>query len=221
MNELYFLSQILCIILFSYGALRLGKGALFTAITMQAVLANLFVLKQMSFFGFEVTCSDAFAIGSILGLNLLREHFGADSAKKGISICFFFMVFFAVMSQLHLLFTPSVHDTAHAAYARLLTPAPRLLFASLLSFYLVQHLDIRLFGLISNLLPRSKFPTRSTLSLVISQLADTILFSFLGLYGMVARMSHIILISFCLKALIILLMGPISSLFYKLEKNPS
>ena len=212
MNSVNFLSQILFIFLFTYGAVRLGKQALITAVTMQAILANLFVLKQISLFGFHVTCSDAFAVGSILGLNLLREYYGKDAAKEAIKVCFFFMAFFVVMSQLHLRFIPSPFDTAHYAYARLLTPSPRLLIASLGTFWIVQQFDLRAFGWISRIFPRSPFPYRSSVSLTLSQLLDTVLFSFLGLYGMVAHIGHIILISFLVKAGIILLMGPFMGL---------
>lgn len=219
MNELFFLLQLFLILLFTYGAFRLGEGALITAVSTHALMANLFVLKQISFFGFEVSCSDGFAVGSILGLNLLREHFGKKSAKKAISICFFFMIFFVVMSQMHLLFSPSIYDTSHAAYQLLLSPAPRLLIASLLVFYLIQHLDVRLFSWISHRLPLSPFSIRSSLSLVISQLFDTVLFSFLGLYGMVAKLSHIIFISFFIKIFIILTLGPLTAFFKRVERN--
>ena len=212
MNELYFLLQVIIVLLFSYGALRLGQGALTTAVTLQAIIANLFVLKQMTFLGFEVTCSDAFAVGSILSLNLLREYFGKPAATKAISICFFFMVFFVAVSQVQLLFVPSIHDTGQFAYAKLLTPAPRLLFASLAAFFIVQHFDVRCFGWISKLLPRSSFALRSSLSLTISQLLDTVLFGFMGLYGIVNSLADIILIGFFLKVCVIFTLGPLMGL---------
>lgn len=219
MNELYFLSQILIVLLFSFGAFRLGKGALITAVTVQALIANLFVLKQMTFLGFEVTCSDAFAVGSILSLNLLREYFGKPQATKAISICFFFMIFFVAVSQVQLLFVPSPYDTAQLAYAKLLAPAPRLLLASLAVFFVVQHFDVRCFGWISRVLPRSPFPLRSSISLTISQLIDTILFSFLGLYGIVGSVTDVILVSFFLKVCVIFTLGPLMGLMRRWMPN--
>ncbi|NGX47890.1 MAG: hypothetical protein K1000chlam3_01275 [Chlamydiae bacterium] len=221
MNELTFLIQILFIFLFSYGAFRLGKGALITAVCVQAILANFFVLKQISLFGFTVTCSDAFAIGSMLCINLLREYFGKEESKKALGICFFFMAFFVIMSQIHLRFAPSFHDTAHFSYAELLTPAPRLLLASVFVFFFTQHFDIRCFGWLSKLLPRTSFPVRSSLSLTLSQFLDTILFSFFGLYGLVANLFDIIFVSFLLKVLVILTIGPLMTLYKKLQPNES
>lgn len=217
MNEFLFLSQVLSCLLFSYGALRLGKSALFVSVTLQAILSNLFVLKQMTFLGFEITCSDSFAIGSILSLNLLREYFGKEVAAKAISTCFFFMLFFVVASQLHLRFYPSPYDLTQGSYRAILESAPRLLVASLATFFLVQRLELRLFGWISRLLPKSRFPLRSSLSLIISQLADTLLFSLIGLAGLVAKLGDIILISFLVKVIIVLLIGPLMSLIGRLN----
>ncbi len=219
MNELYFLAQIFLVGLFSYGALRLGKSSLIAAVAILGILANFFVLKQIRFLGFDITCSDAFAVGSMLCLNLLREYHGRDAGKKAINTCFFFMVFFVVMSGLHLRFVPSPFDTTHFAYARLLTPAPRLLCSSLIVFYLSQQLDMRLFGLISRLLPKSPFPLRSTLSLSCSQLFDTLLFNFLGLFGLVAHLFDIIIISFLIKMAVTLSIGPLLTLFKRLERH--
>ncbi|MDN3506487.1 MAG: queuosine precursor transporter [Simkaniaceae bacterium] len=219
MNEITFLLQILFVFLFTYGAFRLGKNALITAVSIQAILANFFVLKQISLLGFTVTCSDAFAIGSILSLNLLREYFGREESKKAISICFFFMAFFVVMSQMHLRFTPSPFDSAHHSYTALLSPAPRLLTASLVAFFITQQFDVRCFGWISNVLPKSSFPVRSTISLGVSQLLDTALFGFIGLFGLVESLFDIIVISFLLKFVIILMLGPLTTIFKRLAPD--
>lgn len=212
MNEFLFLIQILLVFSVSLIALRLGKEALLASITVQALLANFFVLKQIHLFGCTVTCSDAFAVGSILGLNLLREYFDQKLAKKATFICFLFMVFFVVMSQLHLFLLPSIGDTAHSAYKQLLTPAPRLLFSSLFVFFIIQHFDIRFFGWLKHLLPKASFALRSSLSMIVSQFLDTILFSFLGLYGLVENIRDIILVSFIIKVLVILALGPLTIL---------
>jgi uncharacterized integral membrane protein (TIGR00697 family) len=213
MNETIFFIHLLIVSLFALGALRLGKEALIVWIAVQALLANLFVLKQMVFFSFHVTCSDVFAIGSILGLNLLQEYHGKAIARKTSYICFYFMLFFAAMSYVHLLYHPSPEDTAHAAYATLLSPAPRLLFASLGVFFLVQQLDVRLFGALRNRLP---LILRNGISLALSQLIDTILFTYLGLYGLVSSPFDIILISFLIKCAILLCLSPVTLLSKRL-----
>jgi len=195
MNELLFFGHVVAVVLFSFGALRLGKETLISLAALQAVLANLFVLKQTLLFGWNVTCSDVFAVGSLLSLNLLQERFGKESAKKAVWVCFFGMLFFTAMSQVHLVYTPSPDDTAHPHFSALLAAAPRLLAASLLSFFLVQQADVRLFAF----LRRLGLSLASFLALAISQLLDTLLFSVLGLWGIVSHLGPIIAASFLVK----------------------
>ena len=116
MNESIFLLHVLVVLGFVLASLRLGKGALIALISLQGVLANLFVVKQMFFLGFSVTCSDVFAIGGILSLNLLQEYYGKEAAKQAVNISLLTLLFFAFMSQIHLLYAPTVSDTTHGAF---------------------------------------------------------------------------------------------------------
>ena len=59
-------------------------------------------IKQIDLFGFSVTCSDVFAIGGILSLNLLQEYFGKEAASRAVKVSLLALLFFAVMSQVHL-----------------------------------------------------------------------------------------------------------------------
>ena len=209
MNETLFLLHVILVMGFGFGALRMGKSALISWIALQAVLANLFVLKQICFFGFHVTCSDVFAIGSIFGLNLLREYFGKDAAKKALWTCFFAMLFFVVMAQIHLIYLPSPFDTAHASFDAILAPSPRLLAASLAVFFLVQQIDLRLFSWLKDKCTRCPLVVRNAATLTATQFFDTLLFSVLGLWGLVAHLFDIIAISFLIKLLVIALMSPL------------
>ena len=203
MNELIFFLQTLFIVGFALGAFRLGKEALIAWVAIQALIANLFVLKQIRLFGLEVTASDAFAIGSLLGLNLLQEYVDREEANKATKICFFFMSFFVLVSQLHLLYQPSSYDTTHTAFLTLLTPSPRLLIASMGVFFIVQQIDIRFFAFLKKVLPRINFAWRAAIALVVSQFLDTLLFSITGLYGVVASIIDIIVMSFIIKMIVI------------------
>lgn len=203
MNELIFFGQILLIVGCSLGAFRLGKEALSVWVSIQALIANLFVLKQITLFGLDVTASDAFAIGSLLGLNFLQEFYGREEANKATKICFFFMVFFVAASQLHLLYNPSPHDSTQNAFTTLLAPSPRIVFASMCVFFIVQQFDIRFFAFLKKSLPNVKFAWRAGIALVISQFLDTFFFSFAGLYGIVESVIDIFVMSFFIKLIVI------------------
>jgi uncharacterized integral membrane protein (TIGR00697 family) len=203
MNELIFFIQTLLIIGFALGAFKLGKETLIAWVTIQALIANLFVLKQITLFGLDVTASDAFVIGSLLGLNFLQEYFSREEANKATKICFFFMLFFALVSQLHLLYQPSSYDSTQPAFLTLLTLSPRLMLASLSVFFIVQQVDIRFFAFLKKILPQASFAFRTAIALVFSQFLDTVLFSFAGLYGVVASLFDIIIMSFLIKLVVI------------------
>lgn len=210
MNEILFFSHLFVVMLFVLISLKLGKEAVIASVSMQVILANLFVTKQISWFGWEITCSDVFAIGSIFSLNLLREYFSLELAKKTIWISFFSMIFFTVMSQIHLFYLPSVFDTTHSAFLQILTPTPRLLLASLVTFMIVQQLDIRLFSFLKKQLS-IPFWIRNAVCVTITQLLDTVLFSFLGLFSLVACLTDIILVSYFVKIVIIALLAPLTA----------
>ncbi|MGD0664898.1 MAG: queuosine precursor transporter [Rhabdochlamydiaceae bacterium] len=203
MNELIFVLQIGAVVAAVMGMRRFGKEAVGLLAVLLAVLSNFFVLKQISLFGWTVTCSDAYVIGHLMCLNLLQQEYGKESARRSITLSFCAMLIFALLSQIHLLFTPSSFDTAHDHYAALLGVAPRLLSASLATFYVVQRLDLFLFGK----MPAFSWKVRSAISLVISQAADTLLFTLLGLYGVVEDWVSVFWMSFAVKSAVIALMA--------------
>ncbi len=210
MNELLFVLHICVVMGFGVVALKMGKGALTAWIALQAVLANLFVIKQICFFNFHVTGSDVFAIGTVFGLNLLREYFGKESASMALRACFFSMAFFVLMAQIHLLYMPSPFDTTHPSFSIILSPSWRLLFASTAAFFIVQQIDLRVFGYLKNKFHSLPLALRNAVSATSTQFLDTLLFSFLGLWGLVASLSDIILVSFLIKVLVIALMTPLT-----------
>jgi uncharacterized integral membrane protein (TIGR00697 family) len=203
MNEFIFFAQTLLIVFFSIAALKLGKSVLVAWVAIQAFLANIFVLKQITLFGFDVTASDAFAIGGLLGLNFLQEYYGKPEAKKASWICFFFMVFFVTISQLHLLYLPNEYDFSQSAFHTLLSLSPRLFIASISTFAIVQQIDLRCFGLLRKKFSHFHLPARMALTLIFTQFLDTCLFSFLGLYGVVPSLVSIIFLSFTIKLIVI------------------
>lgn len=209
MNEILFLLQTLLIVAFAIGAFRLGKEALTAWVAIQALIANLFVLKQITLFGLDVTASDAFAVGSLLGLSFLQEYHGRAEAQRATWICFFFMSFFVLASQLHLFYSPSIHDATQEAFTTILSPAPRLTLASMGVFFLVQQVDVRLFDYLKRKAVKLDFAYRTGIVLIFTQFLDTVLFSLAGLYGMVVSMVDIIFISFLIKLAVIFLITPV------------
>jgi uncharacterized integral membrane protein (TIGR00697 family) len=194
-NLALFLLQTACITAAIFGALRLGKEALAVLFALMAILANLFVIQQIELGGLNATSSDAFAVGALFCLNLIQKFYGKDLAKKTVWISFLAMLFFVAVSQIHLLFRPSPLDTSRLHFEAVLSSSPRLLIASLATFFIVQWIDLYLFA---------RF-RRMGMTLFISQAIDTVLFTFLGLYGLVGELAHIMVVSYLIKCAAILL----------------
>jgi uncharacterized integral membrane protein (TIGR00697 family) len=215
MNELLFLLQVFLAFSCTYLFFRIGKEGLFVWLGMLALLANLFVSKQITLFGLEVTASDAYAVALILSLNLLQEFYGAAEAKKGGMIAVVAQLAFLLFSELHLEFSPNQYDTSHAAYQKLLGIYPRLLFASCFTLLIVQWFDRSVFTWLKNQLPQRSFSARNVISVSLSQCLDTALFSVIGLYGLVANITEVFLMSFGIKVLLISTLPLFTSLLKK------
>jgi uncharacterized integral membrane protein (TIGR00697 family) len=208
MNELIFFLHTLILFGATILAKRHSKEALISLIVLQAVLANLFVTKQIVLFGLTVTATDAYTIGSLIGMNLLQEFFGKESAKKILNVNTFILIFFTGMSFIQLAYKPSAHDNMHKSFFEILSISPRIFFSSILAFYLSQKLDVETFGIF-----RKKFslPIAMAISLMISQAFDTILFSYLALYGVVQSILSIIVMSYLIKLISLFTLTPLTT----------
>ena len=220
MNELLFFGHVFLVVAFSFMALRLGPLALTALIALQAVLANLFVVKQMTLFGLNATCSDVFAIGSLLALNLLQEFFGREAAQKAVRASFLSMAFFASMAYIHLSYGPSAQDQMQGAFLQILSATPRIVFASVAVYWVVQQIDVRVFGWLRERCEGRHLPFRLMAALFLSQTIDTVLFSFLGLYGLVSSLLEIMLISLLIKGAAIACSAPLTAFARRFARAP-
>jgi uncharacterized integral membrane protein (TIGR00697 family) len=200
-------------------ALRLGKEAIIAWLALLTVAMNLFVLKQITLFGLNVTASDALSVGYLLGLNLIQEFFGQKIARKSVWISFFISFGFLILSWIHLAYRPNGFDNTHNQFSSLLTPMPRLLLASLSAFGVVQAINLWFFPVLKTRMQGKFLMARMAVSLFLLQTLDTILFSFLGLYGLVASVFHIICLSLAIKGVVILLSTPFVLLSKRMVAN--
>jgi queuosine precursor transporter len=200
-------------------ALYYGKEVLIAWLAMVALATNLFVLKQITLFGLNVTASEALAVGYLLGLNLIQEYFGQTWARKCMWISLFVSCGFTLLSQIHLLYIPNQADSAHTHFTLLFKPMPRIILSSLFSFFICQLLDLTLFNFLRKKTTGKYLTLRTVLVLLVSQIVDTLLFTFIGLYGLVASTSHVIILSLAAKIVVIFCSAPFVSLSKKVRKH--
>lgn len=207
-NELLFICHAIVVGLISFGAAMLGQYALVSWVSLQGVLANLLVLKQVDLFGLTVTCSDVYSVGGILSLNLLQEKHGKDAAQRAIIAGFALMLAYVCMTQFQRWYTPSSVDLFDVHYAALFAYMPRLIGASMATYLAVQLFDARLYARLQHLFAGRLMMVRSAISLFISQILDTGLFTLLGMYGMAHALQDIFLMSLAVKLVVILCILP-------------
>jgi len=219
-NFLILCIQILCIGTFSLVALRIGEKALNAWLCVLALGMNIFVLKQITLFGWDVTGTDALTVGYILGLSLIQEYYGSRAARMHVGMAFLISLGFILLSYIQLAYHPNAYDSAHSHLCFIFIPLPRILGASLLSFLLVQLVDIRIFSVLRRKFKGRLFAARAGMCCLFSQILDTIFFSFVGLYGLVENIGHIILLSLFLKIFITFISTPFLSLSYLFTAIP-
>ncbi len=199
MNELLFILHTITVAISALMALRLGKQALVGFICLLSVLSNLFISKQIALFGCNVTGGEVFAVGAIFGLNLLQEFYGQEIVEKTITINFFILFFYLTMSQIHLWYLPNQFDTMHMHFTSILDIMPRITMASITTYLFVQYFDVFFYHRLKTLFSGNYLFLRTTIALVCSQLLDTTLFTYLGLYGIIASPSQVIIVSMIIK----------------------
>lgn len=213
-NEFLLCIHALVAVLLVFFAFRLGKSALVSYLSVCGVLANLFIFKQIDLFGLHVTATDVFMIAQLVALNLLQEIHGAEEARKAINVSFFAALCTSLFGLFHIAYQPNAFDTTHLLYSSLLTPIPRIIFASLGIDYVAAHIERMVFSFLSLRFNKRFFAARNIVTMAISQLFDTVVFSFAGLYGLVASVPHIIVTSLGIKIVLIVGMSLLSSSAY-------
>lgn len=197
--------------------LRLGEKALNSWLCLLAVAMNIFVIKQITILGMEVTATDALAVGYLLGLALIQEYFGTKAAQYHIFLSFICSLGFVCLSMVELLYQPNHLDHAHSYLTFIFLPMPRIFMASLTSFLVIQFIDIFVFRKLSQKLKGKFFTQRTAICLLISQVLDTFIFTYLALSGMEINFANIILFSIAIKILIICISLPFAKFSKRID----
>jgi len=176
-----------------------SKECLISIIALFSVISNAFILKETVLFGFVATCTDSFTIASTVGLNLLHQKYGYQEAQKTVFISFLCLVLYMIVGQIHLAYQSVGTPIINNAFFTLLSTSPRIICASLFVYYISQSIDCILYRWLENHSYFKKFQSKNIISTALSQLVDTVLFSYLALYGVIDAIENIILISYSVK----------------------
>ena len=198
-NEALFIVQSTTVIVTSLCMRQLGSQAMVSWLCLQAILANLLVLKTVRLFGLVVTVSDAFMIGSLFTLNLLREDYGAQTARGAIQTSFVLLLSTTALLYCHCAFIAASGDQMGAIYTTLLQHIIPIMAWSALIFTLTQAIDTVIFELLKRTYPSHHLAWRILLSIAVTQVIDTGMFTLFALDGWIAEFWDVFIWSYAIK----------------------
>lgn len=206
-NELLLIVSLLVI----YGGVLLaykffGKTGLYCWTVFATITANIEVLIMIRAFGMEQTLGNILFASTFLVTDILSETAGKKDAAKAVNLGIVTSAFFILLSQSWLLYTPSKEDWARPAFETIFSNTPRLLLASLLVYAVSQRFDVWAYHKWWDFTKKKFGDSRRFLwlrnngSTLISQLLNTVLYTFgafLGMYDIP------VLISICLSSYVV------------------
>ena len=212
MNECLFFVSILINFIGVLCSYKLfGKIGIFAWIAIATVIANIEVLKCVDIFNMALTLGNV-TYGSIfLATDILNEKYGVNIAKKSVYIGFFSLFIFTLITQTDLHYISNSADFAGEAMKTLFTITPRMCFASMFAYFVSNIIDIHLYALVKLFFTSDKFLwLRNNTATMLSQLIDTLIFTYIGFVGVFENkiLIELFITTYSLKLIIALLDTP-------------
>ena len=192
MNEILLVLSLLVI----YGSVLLvyrlfGKSGLYCFTAIATITANIEVLILVDAFGMEQTLGNILFASTFLVTDIISEVDGKKAAQKAVNIGIFTSLFFIVVSKSWLLYRPSASDWAQPAIKEIFSNTPRLMIVSVLVYAICQRFDVwayhKWWAITKkhfNGDSRKALWLRNNGSTLISQLLNTLLYTFGAFWGM-------------------------------------
>ncbi len=185
MNEIFWIGMLLINFLLIIIAYRLwGRLGLYIWIPISVMIANIQVTKTVNLFGLEATLGNIIYATSFLATDILSECYGKKDARRAVAIGFFSMFTMTMLMNIALMFIPAESDFVQESMATIFALMPRIAGASLLAYGISQMHDIFAYGWIRKVLPGKRFLwVRNNGSTLMSQLLDSVIFTFAAFFG--------------------------------------
>lgn len=166
-----------------------GKGGLLAFNVVATILANIEVLLIVDAFGVEMTLGNVLFASTFLITDVLSENHGKKDANRAVIISTACSILFIILSQMWLMYTPGKSDWASEAFHTIFSNTPRIVCASLLVYLISQLTDVWLYHKWWDWCRKRFGDSRKGLwirnngSTMISQLLNTLLYTFFAFYG--------------------------------------
>lgn len=191
MNELLLIGSLLIIfssiLLFYY---LFGNSGLHAFTCIATITANIEVLIIVDAFGMEQTLGNILFASTFLVTDILSELSGKKAAQKSVNLGILTSLLFILISQSWMIYQPNANDWAQPSIKAIFSNTPRLMFASFIVYAICQRFDVWAYHRWWNMTTRlcgdsQKFLwLRNNGSTFISQLLNTVLYTFGAFWGM-------------------------------------
>lgn len=182
-----------------------GRLGLYIWIPIVAIVANIQVIKYVELFGLTATLGNIVYATSFLVTDILSENHGRRHANQAIAVGFVALVAMVVLMNVALLFEPDAADESQEHLVAIFTLLPRITLASLLAYAVSQYHDVWAYHLWKKRIPgRRHIWIRNNLSTLVSQLIDSVVFTFAAFLGRVPGpvLVEIVVTTYVLKAIV-------------------
>ena len=112
---------------------------------LATIAANIEVMILINAFGMEQTLGNILFASTFLVTDILSEIAGKKEANRAVNIGILASISFLIISQSWLLYQPSENDIIFTAVKQVFSNTPRVMFASLIVYVVVQKFDVWLY----------------------------------------------------------------------------
>lgn len=168
----------------------LGKTGLYVWTAIATITANIEVLILVDAFGMEQTLGNILFASTFLVSDILSENESKASASKAVKVGILSNFAFVMISQSWFLYTPNANDWASPAIREVFANTPRFMIAGLVVYAACQTFDVWFYHFIWKKTEKYFGDSKKGLwlrnngSTMISQLLNSILYTFAAFYGM-------------------------------------
>ncbi len=206
-NELLLICSLLLIfggLLVFYGLF--GVSGIYCWTVLATIAANIEVLIVVDAFGMEQTLGNVLFASTFLATDILSEVAGKKQANRAVTLGIVTSMAFIVISQSWFWYIPAASDWAMDSIRTIFSNTPRVMLASLLVYAVTQRFDVWAYHKWWDFTRKKYGDSRRFLwlrnngSTLISQLLNTLMFTFGAFYGMYDTQT---LISICASSYVI------------------
>lgn len=122
-----------------------GKVGLFLWTIVATIAANIEVLILVDAFGMEMTLGNILFATTFLVTDVLSELYGKKDSHMAVKLGIMTSICFVAISASWMMYLPSANDFAFPSIQTIFSNTPRLMFASLSVYAIVQFLDVWLY----------------------------------------------------------------------------